>query len=91
MWVGWFLVHFSRKSTPKCTLIGHVRPHSIDISPDDQENESSWHTWYFHQDITYECIHTFYAIADADEEEVILREKGTVESEYGNDFNYGED
>jgi hypothetical protein len=28
----------------------------------------------------------YYATADADEEEVILREKGTIESEYDNDF-----
>jgi hypothetical protein len=33
----------------------------------------------------------FYATADADEEDVILREKGTVESEYDNEFNDGED
>ncbi len=46
---------------------------------------------YFHQDITYECIRAFYATADADEEEVILREKGTVESEYDDDFDVGED
>jgi hypothetical protein len=39
-----------------------------------------------HQDITYECIRTFYATADADEEAVILHEKGTVESEYDDDF-----
>jgi hypothetical protein len=44
-----------------------------------------------HQDITYDCIHTLYATADADEEYVILHEKGTVESEYDNDFNDGED
>ena len=43
-----------------------------------------------HQDITYECICTYYATADADEEDVILRDKGTVESEYGNDFDDGE-
>ncbi len=44
-----------------------------------------------HQDITYECIRAFYATADADEEDVILREKGTVESEYDNEFDDGED
>ncbi len=33
----------------------------------------------------------FYATADADEEDVILRGKGTVESEYDNEFNDGED
>jgi hypothetical protein len=33
----------------------------------------------------------FYATADADEEDVILYEKGTVESEYDNEFNDGED
>ncbi len=44
-----------------------------------------------HQDITYECIRVFYATADADEEDVILREKGTVEIEYDNDFDDGED
>jgi hypothetical protein len=49
--------------------------------PDDQEDDSSWDTWYLHQDITYECI-SFYATAHADEEDVILFEKGTVESEY---------
>jgi hypothetical protein len=64
---------------------------SIDVLPDDQENESSLDTWYFYQDITYECIHAFYATADADEEEVILLKKGTVGSEYDNDFNDGED
>ncbi len=44
-----------------------------------------------HQDITYEFIRAFYAIADADKEDVILREKGAVESEYDYDFNDGED
>jgi hypothetical protein len=48
-------------------------------------------TWYFHQDITYEYIRAFNATADADEDDVILHEKGTVESEYENDFNDGED
>jgi hypothetical protein len=52
---------------------------------------SSWDTWYFHQDITYECVRAIYATADADEEEIVLREKGTVESEYDNDFEDGED
>ena len=32
-----------------------------------------------------------YATADADEEDVILHEKGTVESEYENNFDDGED
>ncbi len=59
--------------------------------PDDQEDNSSWDTWYLHQDITYESIHAFYATADADEEDVIWREKGTVESEYDDEFNDGED
>ncbi len=44
-----------------------------------------------HQDITYECIRTFYATADANEEYVILREKGTVESEYDDELDDGED
>ena len=44
-----------------------------------------------HQDITYECICAYYATADADEEDVILREKGTVESEYDDEFDDGED
>jgi hypothetical protein len=64
---------------------------SIDVLPDDQEDVSSWDTWYFHQDITYECTRVFYATADTDEEDVILHEKGTVESEYDNDFDDGED
>jgi hypothetical protein len=33
----------------------------------------------------------FYSTADADEEEVIFHEKGTVESEYNNYFDDGED
>jgi hypothetical protein len=33
----------------------------------------------------------FYATADADEEELILCEKGTVECDYDNDFDDGED
>ena len=44
-----------------------------------------------HQDITYECIRACYATADADEDDVIMCEKGTVESEYDNDFDDGED
>ena len=46
-----------------------------------------------HQDITYESIRAFYATADADEEDVILCEKGTVavKSEYDDEFNDGED
>ncbi len=44
-----------------------------------------------HQGITYESICAFYATADADEEDVILGEKGTVESEYDDEFNDGED
>jgi hypothetical protein len=62
----------------------------IDVSPDKQEDENSWDTWYLHQDITFECICAYYATADADEEDVILREKG-IESEYNNDFDDGED
>ncbi len=59
--------------------------------PDDQEDNSSWDTWYLHQDFTYESIRVFYATADEVEEDVILHEKGTVESEYDNEFNDGED
>jgi hypothetical protein len=44
-----------------------------------------------HQDITYECICTFYATADADEKDVILREKRTAKSEYDDTFDDGED
>ncbi len=44
-----------------------------------------------HQDITYESIRAFYATADEDEEDVILHEKGTVESEYEYEFNDEED
>jgi hypothetical protein len=44
-----------------------------------------------HRDITYECIRAFYATADANEDDVILPEKETVESEYDNDFDDGED
>jgi hypothetical protein len=44
-----------------------------------------------HQNITYESIHASYATADEDEEDMILCEKGTVESEYDDEFNDGED
>ncbi len=44
--------------------------------PDDQEDNSSWDTWYLHQDITYEFICAFYATADADEEDVIATYDG---------------
>ncbi len=33
----------------------------------------------------------YYATADSDEEDVILREKGTVESEYDDDLDDGDD
>jgi hypothetical protein len=59
--------------------------------PDDQEDNSSWDTWYLHHNITYESIHAFNATTDADEEDVILSEKGTVESEYDDEFNDRED
>ncbi len=65
--------------------------HLLDVLPDDQEDNSSWDTWYLHQDITYESNLAFYATVDADEKDVILCEKGTVESEYDNEFNDGED
>ncbi len=55
---------------------------SLDVHPDDQEDNSSWDTWYLHQDITHECIRAYYVTIDSDEEDVILRKKGTVESEY---------
>ena len=44
-----------------------------------------------HQDITCERIRACYATADADEEDVILHENGTVESEYDNGFDEEED
>jgi hypothetical protein len=44
-----------------------------------------------HQDITYECIRMFYATADADIEDIILHEKETVESEYDDELDDGED
>jgi hypothetical protein len=44
----------------------------------------------FSSGITYECIRAFYATADADDEEIILREKGTVKSEYEDDFADGD-
>ena len=44
-----------------------------------------------HHNITYESIHAFNATTDADEEDVILSEKGTVESEYDDEFNDRED
>ncbi len=44
-----------------------------------------------HQDIIYECIRAFYATADADEEDVIFHEKGTVESEYNDELDDGKD
>ncbi len=38
------------------------------------------------------CIRiSLYATADADEEDIIFCEKGTVESEYDDEFNHGED
>jgi hypothetical protein len=43
-----------------------------------------------HQDITYERIHAFCATADANEDDLILCEKGTVESEYDDDFDDGD-
>ncbi len=44
-----------------------------------------------HQDITYECICAFYGTVDADEKDVILHEKKTVQSEYDNELDDGED
>ncbi len=77
------------------SIIGHVSIKqyicSIDVLPDDQEDNSSWDTWYLCLDITYDCIRVLYATADPDEEDVILHEKETVESEYDDEFNDGED
>jgi hypothetical protein len=44
-----------------------------------------------HQDITYECICAYYAIINSDEEDVIFLKKGTVESEYYDDLDDGDD
>jgi hypothetical protein len=44
-----------------------------------------------HKDITYECIRVYYATVDSDEKDVILPEKGIVESEYDNDLDDGDD
>jgi hypothetical protein len=44
-----------------------------------------------HQDITYECIRGYYATIDTDEKDVILHKTGTVESEYDNDLDDGDD
>ncbi len=44
-----------------------------------------------HQDITYECIRAYYVTVNSDEEDVILRKKGTVESEYDDDLDDGDD
>jgi hypothetical protein len=63
----------------------------IDKCPDDQEDVSSWETWYCYWEITYECIRAFYATADADEEKMILHEKENVESKYDNYFADGDD
>jgi hypothetical protein len=41
--------------------------------------------------LVFSSGHHLYATADADEEDVILCEKGTVESEYDDDFDDGED
>jgi hypothetical protein len=48
-------------------------------------------TWYLYQDITYECIRAYYATVNSDEEDVILRKKGTVESEYDDDLDDGKE
>ncbi len=64
---------------------------SLDVHPDDQEDNYSWDTWYLHQDITYECISAYYATVNSDEENVILRKKGTVESEWDDDLDDGDD
>ncbi len=48
-------------------------------------------TWYLHQDITYECIHVYYATVNSDEEAVIFCKKGTVENEYDDDLDDGDD
>ncbi len=76
------------------SIIGRVSTNvtsAVYKCPDDLEEVSSWDTWYFYQDITYECICAFYATADADEEEIILHEKETIESEYHDDFGDGDD
>jgi hypothetical protein len=44
-----------------------------------------------HQDITYECIRAYYATINSDEEDAILRKMGTVESEYDDDLDDGDD
>ncbi len=44
-----------------------------------------------HQDITYESIRVYDATVDSDEENVILHEKGPVESEYDDGLDDGDD
>ena len=77
--------HFLLVYTLMHSIIGHVSINDTSavltycLIIDNQEDNSSWDTWYLHQDITYECICMFYATADADEEDVILHEKGNRE------------
>jgi len=60
---------------------------SVDECPDDQENASSWDTWFLDSDITYTCIHQYIDTDAGKEENVAIMEKGTIESDYEDDEN----
>jgi hypothetical protein len=60
---------------------------SVNESPDDQEDVSSWDTWFLDSDITHTCIRQYYETDAGREENVAIMEKGTIESDYEDDDN----
>ena len=60
---------------------------SVNECPDDQEDASSWDTWFLDSDITYTCIRQYYDTDAGQEENVAIMEKGTIESDYEDDKN----
>ena len=59
---------------------------SVNECPDDQEDASSWDTWFLDADITYTCIRQYYDTEAGQGDNVtIMEEGGAIESDYEDD------
>jgi hypothetical protein len=57
-------------------------PFSVNKGHEEQDNDDSWDTWLLDSDITYQCIRQYYETDDGKNEDVLIYEQGSMESEY---------
>ena len=60
---------------------------STDIGHEEQEDKDSWDTWFLHHESTYSCIRDYYDTEDGKIEGVVIYDKGSIDSDYGEEDN----